>query len=428
MKTVMQKIILNCKRINNTSITLMIGVLISQLINLIIMPVITRFYTPEEVGQYSLVLTMATLLVVLFTLYLDKAIVISNDDESRKEIIKLVLVNVSFFILILILCQKQLIYLLDKLNLEKELYTVLIILAISITVNQIIYGLMNSYKKYNNMAISRIVIPLGLSVFSIGIFPMVFGITSAKLLIFSQILGYLISLISMFVINKTIFLKLYKTKSKRKLFEIIDRYKNYALYSTPHSLLDLISSNALIFAIASIYGAGYLGLYSFTLRLLKAPLSIIGVSLGQSFIKNFSIYYDKQEFTKIKNEYLKLLLILAGISFPIFTTVFLIGDDIFAYFFGAKWAESGRIASILSIWLFINFIGSPAVSVYIVLNKQKTAFKLSVLQNILIALVIILTIYLKLNFYQFLFFYSLISLLNNLIFYSWITKLIINLK
>ncbi|UBH23096.1 oligosaccharide flippase family protein [Macrococcus armenti] len=414
--------IINFNKLTNSTIALMIGIFGGQLINLIAMPLITRIYSPTDVGIFSLILSYSSILVIFMTLYLEKAIVISNDNNERKSISKLIL----FVSIIISLLSLSLLFLV-RIFIEFDIfvYIELIILSFFIAVNQLIYSLLNSYKKYLNMGISRIIIPTLFSLFGIIIFPYLLQINSSSELIISQILGYLISLILMILFSKAIILEVLYANINEKILNTLYRYKEYPIYSAPHTLLDLIVNNFVFWFITYIYGAHYLGLFSFTFRLLKAPLSIIGASLSQSYIKELSIDVETKSFGLIRRKYLKMITRLTLFSLMTFLPILFLGDDIFKLLFGDSWSESGKIASILSVWLIINFIGSPIVASYLVFKKQKVAFRFSISQNILLILAMLICYLLKTSFYKFLLIYTLVNLFNNVVFYAWITNLIL---
>ncbi len=55
----------------------------------------------------------------------------------------------------------------------------------------------------------------------------------------------------------------------------------------------------------------------------------------------------------------------------------ILGPEIFAFFFGARWAEAGVYAQILAPWTFFWFISSPLSSVFSVLERQEFGLKLN---------------------------------------------------
>jgi O-antigen/teichoic acid export membrane protein len=51
----------------------------------------------------------------------------------------------------------------------------------------------------------------------------------------------------------------------------------------------------------------------------------------------------------------------------------LYGEPIFAWIFGANWAEAGSYSEKMSFWLMVSFIVSPISALPMILKKQKIA-------------------------------------------------------
>ena len=151
-----------------------------------------------------------------------------------------------------------------------------------------------------------------------------------------------------------------------------------------HALTDNLQSTGVVFVISALFGSVALGLYGNTMRILQAPVTMIGSS--------FSIVFYKEASEKVaaKLKITKLLrttiITLALIAFPVFLTIMLTGPSLFAFVFGETWRQSGVYAAILSPALFMNFISSPVSHLPVILNRQRQFFMLSLIGNVLILL------------------------------------------
>ena len=79
---------------------------------------------------------------------------------------------------------------------------------------------------------------------------------------------------------------------------------------------------------------------------------------------------------------------MAGL--PIFILVAVLAPQLFSWIFGEEWFQAGRIAQVLSPWLFLNFIIGPIAALTIVLNKQQWAIWFSVVDTLLRSAAIII--------------------------------------
>ena len=69
---------------------------------------------------------------------------------------------------------------------------------------------------------------------------------------------------------------------------------------------------------------------------------------------------------------------MALIGLPVFSLIMLLSERLFPFIFGDKWMLAGILSSIMTPWLFFNFLASSVSSVTFVLNKQKPAFYIAV--------------------------------------------------
>lgn len=66
------------------------GVVIGYAINMMLLPVISRVYTPAELGRYDLIVSVGNVLVTLVCLALMIAIMVPNEDETAIKICKII--------------------------------------------------------------------------------------------------------------------------------------------------------------------------------------------------------------------------------------------------------------------------------------------------------------------------------------------------
>jgi O-antigen/teichoic acid export membrane protein len=122
------------------------------------------------------------------------------------------------------------------------------------------------------------------------------------------------------------------------------------------------------------------------MRILQAPMSLIGSSIAQVFYQQSTEYVheQKQTFPLIKSTIIK-----AGIiALPVPIILFLLGPEMFAFIFGENWRTAGVYAKFLAPWLYFDFIRATISQYPIIVNRQKKLFFISIIGNLLIALIL----------------------------------------
>ena len=163
---------------------------------------------------------------------------------------------------------------------------------------------------------------------------------------------------------------------------VAKEHKEFPLVNTPHVGVDILLNEGIIFFLAYFFTSSLVGSYAFALRIVKAPLGLIGKAITPVFYQKASELYlrePKALHALLKSIYLRLFLI----GFPGFLCLFIFAPTLFAWLFGENWREAGEIARILSPWLFLNFLANPVSQLPLAVQKQKQAFMLAIVGLVL---------------------------------------------
>jgi O-antigen/teichoic acid export membrane protein len=107
--------------------------------------------------------------------------------------------------------------------------------------------------------------------------------------------------------------------------------------------------------------------------MVQTPMSLIGSSLAHVFFQKISSS-KKSDLNSIVK---KFILKASMLSLPIFLIIYFFAVDIFIVVFGENWKLAGEVASIMSPWLFLNFLTTPMANIFIVLNRQEIVLMVS---------------------------------------------------
>lgn len=142
------------------------GTVIAQLIPLLISPILTRIYSPEDFGAYAIYFSLLMILSVASTGKYEMAIVLPKEDSDAKKLLQLSLIiaaGVAFLSLLLLIAT---VILFQKNSYEITQYSVLLLLPISIFLvgsSQALHYYYNRRGDYKNLAGGRIARSIGYS-------------------------------------------------------------------------------------------------------------------------------------------------------------------------------------------------------------------------------------------------------------------------
>ena len=352
-------------------LTLMTGTAIAQAIPVLISPILTRLYTPEDFGVLALFMSFIVIIGTISTARYELAIMLPKHKQDAVNILALSLIIstiVSLLSLVIILIfTDQIILLLGSEDLRIWLYFAPVTIFF-IGVYQAFNYWSTRNKTFTKNAISRVAQSSTVAATNLSV-----GFVKAGSvgLISGAILGQVIGALVLSWKTLVNFNKFKKQLSVKSIKINARKYSNFLKINTPHAFINSLQDNGIVYIIIYFFSKVILGSYSFAFRILKAPVGLIGGAMSQVFYQKASkAYHDKKN---IQPMILKMYKNLFLIGFPLFLILFLFTPDIFSFIFSEKWKTAGEIAQIIVPWIFLNFLASPVSSITIIMNKQKEA-------------------------------------------------------
>lgn len=146
--------------------------------------------------------------------------------------------------------------------------------------------------------------------------------------------------------------------------------RQFPLYSTPSSLLNVLGTSLPLPLLMTLYGADAGGYYSLVWRVLAVPVALIGASMADAFHSRAAIFSREDPGRLLWFFHSTSLGLLAMGLVPALLVLFY-GKPIFLFVFGSKWEISGAIAAIVAPWFLTSFIVSPLSRLVYVLHGQR---------------------------------------------------------
>ncbi|PKR81587.1 hypothetical protein CW751_03420 [Brumimicrobium salinarum] len=161
-------------------------------------------------------------------------------------------------------------------------------------------------------------------------------------------------------------------KSKNRRIVLARRYSDFPKVNLPHYLIDG-AREVLIAFLLTIYLSAYLfGSFDHAYKMLKIPLLLVGVAIGQVLYNRLSAdYANKKAIYPLLRKSVITLVFLGMIPFSI---IYFAGAPVFEFVFGEQWNLSGEIAGALSPWLMANFVASSISMVPSIIHKLRWYF------------------------------------------------------
>jgi len=357
----------------------MTGTTIAQAIPIAISPILTRIYTPKDFGIFALYISISSIFATIATGRYELAIMLPKKDEDAINIVVLsiilsLVISLLTFIIVFFF-NSQITAILGNEEIKNWLY--FIPLTVLLTgIYQAFNYWSNRKKQYRRLVSSKVIQSTTTATTNLSLG---FSGLGSNGLIFGGILG---QAIATSVLIKMVLAKdkaKFKYTNKLKVFALAKKYKKLPFLSLPNALIDAIRVSGINILMTTFYSVTVLGQFSLAWKMIQVPMGIVGASLAQVFFQKVATTDSTHLMHLTQNLISKSILV----AMPIFLIIYFFATDIFIIVFGKEWVIAGEIASILTPWLFLNFLTSPLGNIFIVLNKQEIVLGVSVLYMLL---------------------------------------------
>ncbi|PCD87718.1 lipopolysaccharide biosynthesis protein [Vibrio mediterranei] len=362
--------------------TLVSGTALAQLAPIIVTPVLTRLYTPEEFGYLALYIAIGSILSMVVTGRYELAILVPKTDKVALNVMALsvtlsLLVSLVLLIFIVVFSEAFVAYF----NISSP-YEWLYLVPFSTA----IVGIYQSYSywcnrkaKYKDMALSRVVQSGSVSASQLGLGYLNLGLWG---LLIGHIVGQTLSLlylVSRGRNNRKEGINVLRIKGTAK------KYKKFPKYLILAHTINATSSQSPSILISTLYNTTITGFFLITQRVLQVPISLISGAIGEVFRQKASSQYASTG--TCRDLFVRMLLVLIFVSIVPFMTLYLYIQDIFNLFLGEDWSLAGEYAKILLPVYFMRFVSSPLSSMFIIAEAQK----LDLIWQVLLQMMVIMS-------------------------------------
>lgn len=351
---------------NRSFIALASGTLVAQAIPIAISPLLTRLFSPEQLGGFALFMAIVTVLGGIAAARYEMAIMLPESQRDAEMLAWLSGAVASLFSLLLfILC---LLWGAEIANLLRAptLVGVLPWLPLAVwllTLGAIFSALASRSRHFSSVARANVLKSVGVSGTQVGAGFANLGVTG---LIAGNLLGAVVFIGGLCrSVNGR---RDGARPTRSELARLASRYKDFPKYSLWATLANGISVNVLSFLLSTFYSLAALGFYNLVQRVLAAPSAVLGSAIGQVFYQRASV--ELREKGNMRQSFREAWLRLLAISIPPFLIIYLFAEPFFAWVFGESWRLAGTYAEILAPLFWIRFWVSPLSSTNQILQNN----------------------------------------------------------
>ncbi|MBN1472858.1 MAG: oligosaccharide flippase family protein [Syntrophaceae bacterium] len=351
--------------------TLMTGTVLAGVIGIVVMPILTRIYKPEDFGIFALYTSLLGILTVVVCWRYELAIVLPEKDEDAANLLWtciIICLGMGLAVFLLVFMFRTVIA--DLVN-APQLTSWLWFLPLSLMTAGF-FRLLNYWstrrKHFKRLAARQITQSGVTAITQIGA-GLFYPLMSAGGLIGGALAGHMTATGRLaWQIKKDEGLFIRNALNKFDLDRVVKRYKNFPIFDVWSALLNTASTMLPALLLGFFFSPVVVGFYALGHQILSAPMTILGASIAQVFFPRANEAKRSGNLDQLTLQIFKQLLAIGFVPILLLT---IIAPDLFSLVFGTRWFTAGEYVRWLSVWFLFVFISSPLSNIYAIMEKQR---------------------------------------------------------
>jgi len=361
-----------------------------QIVAILIYPVLSRIYTPDDFGLFGLYMSIISITTILATAKYEMAIMLPEKEEDAVNLLGLSLsisVLISLVLMLIItIFNRSLGLILGSGTISPWLYFVpLSTFLVGIFQSFKFYA--NRNKKYRLITGANVGQSLTNSAAKLTMGPLVKGpaglITGT---ILGQLIGALIFIIPGLKRNRENLALI----TRSKMVGLSKEYNLFPRFNMLQGVVNNLSAALPVFIFNSFFTTAIAGLFTLGYSIIHRPMNLVVSAFYQVLSQRIIERYNKGQriYPDIKKFLYRLLQL---VTLP-FILVAIFAPAVFRIVFGQEWEEAGRYTQIIIPWLFTTSLTMPLSFIPDMFRRQKKAMILDLIKFILRILSLIIGI------------------------------------
>ena len=388
---------LQSRIVRNTSV-LLSGNILAQIITLAAYPIISRIYSPDEMGTLNLFVSIFAILVLLANAEYQNVLVFHKEEKDLPSVLALCLGTValvSTLVLLTVPFSSEIASLFGAEDLSSWYFLMPIYVAAT-ALWSICDSLVLRKKLFKYISIYLVL--LAFYNVSLKILLGNLGWSTAGLII-SAVSGSVLILLAVCLYAQgkdKLFSSLGTRPTWGSILSIAKEYIKFPKYSLSRKMLNQFSMSLPIFLLSAHFGMTEIGLYSMGLLLAHTPINVACGSLYKIMFRFVSEkVWNGDKILPVIKKYIASVLM---VGIPSFALLFFILPDITAILLGDEWRISGHYIRLMLPWLLAFTIADVIDFLPQIFKKQEGLLIIEIIDIILKFAVLLLGIYFA-NFY-----------------------------
>jgi len=353
---------------------------IGQVTMLLALPFLTRLYTPEDFGLQGIIIALLGILGSIASFRYQVAIPLPKTDTMAVN-----LMGVAFVVVVATTLLTVIAIVLFGEHFAAIVETPEVVIYLwFLPAGMLVIGIYNVLlfwstrkKAFKSIARTRIEQAIGGAGTQLGLGVAGFGAGGL-------LTGQLISQGAGFLgLGRRVIKKdghLFKKVSLKRMVAAAVTYQRYPKFSTFEALSNSAASQLPLVIIVGFIGSAELGLLMLAMRIMQAPMSLVGAAVSQVYYTQAVDAHRQDELAGLTTTVMGGL-VKIGVGPLLFAGI--VSPDLFGLIFGEAWQRAGVLLAWMTPWFVLQFLSSPVSMALHVTSHQRLALGLQIFGLIL---------------------------------------------
>ncbi len=346
------------------------GTVIAQAIAVLVSPVVTRLYLPEEMGLAASVMAIVNVLGVVAAGRYDMAVVLPDSEDDALTIgavgviIAAVLGAICFLFFGTVGPHVAGLIGLGSVPRVWLLLVGPILFLVGLELVTTRYNIRLNH--FRSLAATQVVQQA-----STGATKVVAGLFGVGVggLFAGNMLGHVVRSGGLLLSARKSVRRVATCFSLERAWSLARRYKRFPLIDSWSGFLNRASTQLPVLLFASVFSPAVAGFYALSHRVMLLPMSLLGGSVAQIFLDRAAkARGTPAELGRLSLGIYARLLLFGAIALSVVTFY---GDHLFGFVFGPNWDQAGLYSRWMSLWMVAQFSMSPLGVLFSVLEKHR---------------------------------------------------------
>ena len=349
---------------------LFVANVVAQTIGLLIYPILTRLYRPEDFGLFNVFISIGSILVILANCEYQNAILLPKTRHEAVAVVHSMIPTVGMVTLLSGLCVPMSGIIEDAFNapgFAQISWLLPLFIMLTALWNILNFWLMRS-QCYTSISTYQVVQSLTAAGSKVGLG----SLTQAFGLCLSAVIALLIGLFSgIGVTQKRYLYPLFTRTTAIERKAVRAKYHKFPLFTMPSTLITDVRNNLPIWVLTPAFCLESVGFYGLAVTLAFQPIRLFSRSLYQVFFQHVTERMRQhQSFMPLIRKYTLLIL---GIALPTFTALWFVLPTLIVWLLGNGYQETGEYIQLMLPWALCSLVGGVLCFIPNIFRKQHVA-------------------------------------------------------